>query len=92
MALGVQGLRAVDAGPWLVPVLLLVGGLALMGVYARERQWPLLVGGMAGVIIGGTELLVQYADGLVAAAGSLVLGLAMLGVGLRLLRGQRSGP
>lgn len=91
MAVGVQGLRAVEAGAWLVPVVLMAGGLVLMGVYAWSRQWPLLVGGMAGVIVGGTELLIRYAEGLVAAVGSLVLGLAMLGVGLRLLRSPRRG-
>jgi uncharacterized membrane protein YfcA len=62
-----------------------------MGIYAWARQWPLLVGGVAGVILGGSELLVEYTEGLVAAVGSLVLGLLMLGVGLRLLRDRRPG-
>jgi hypothetical protein len=91
MGVGIQALRAWDTGEWLVPVLLVLGGLALMGIYAWARQWPLLVGGVAGVILGGSELLVEYTEGLVAAVGSLVLGLLMLGVGLRLLRDRRPG-
>ncbi len=89
MGIGLQSLRALDAGEWLAPTVLLLGGLVLMGVYAWARQWPLLVGGVAGVIIGGSELLIEYTEGLVAAAGSLVLGLLMLGAGLRLLRDRR---
>jgi hypothetical protein len=89
MAIGIQGLRGLDSGEWLVPVLMLVGGLVLMGGYALLRQWPLLVGGVAGVIVGGTELLIEYTEGLVAAVGSLILGLVMLAIGLRLLRERR---
>ena len=86
---GTQGLRDGVGPDWLVPVLVLVEGLLLMAAYGWLRQWPLLVGGVGGVIIGGTELLVAYTEGFVAAVGSLLLGLAMLGAGLRLLRERR---
>jgi len=89
MLFGVEGLRGETALDWLTPVLLVVGGMALMALYGWLRQWPLLVGGVAGVILGGTELLVTYTEGLVAALGSLLLGLAMLAAGLRLLRERR---
>lgn len=89
MLFGVQGLRGDTPFDWLTPVLLVAGGLALMAVYGWLRQWPLLVGGVAGVILGGTELLVTYTEGIVAALGSLLLGLTMLAAGLRLLRERR---
>ena len=92
MAMGAQWLRESVDADWLVPVLMLVGGLALMAAYAALRQWPLLVGGVGGVIVGGTELLIVYAEGIIAAFGSLLLGLVMLAVGLRLLRERRHAP
>lgn len=89
MFLGVQGLRDTFGPSWTVPTLILIGGLVLMGSYAVLRQWPLLVGGVAGVIIGGSELLISMTEGIVAAASSLALGLAMLAAGVLLLRERR---
>ncbi len=87
--MGTQGLRdAVDAA-WVIPAIMLVGGLLLMAAYGYLRQWPLLVGGVGGVIVGGAELLIEYTEGIVAAVGILALGLVMLAAGLRLLRERR---
>ena len=89
MLLGLQGLRDTFGPTWTVPALVLTGGIVLMVAYALLRQWPLLVGGVAGVILGGSELLISLAEGVVAAASTLALGLAMLAAGVVLLRERR---
>jgi hypothetical protein len=89
MLVGVQGLRDTFGPNWSVPAIILAGGLLLMVVYALVRQWPLLVGGVAGVILGGSELLISMTEGIVAAASTLALGLAMLAAGVVLLRERR---
>lgn len=87
---GLQATRGLDTVEWASGTLTLAVGFAFLALYVWWREWPMLAGGILGILAGGIELFVRYFEGLGAALASLSLGVALLVVGLIMLRSKRS--
>ena len=65
----------------------LVGlGLVMLWKYMQTREWVYLVGGVAPMLMGGIEILTRYVSGALGSLASMVFGIAILVVGLRLFK------
>lgn len=85
MLIGTEGLR--NPLPESTASFLLVGlGVALMSVYLQNREWPFLATGIAGILMGGVELIQRYVTGPLGPLVSMALGVAMIVVGMRLFK------
>ncbi len=65
-------------------------GLILFFVYLRNRSWPFLAAGLLFLLSGGIELVTRYVQGILGAFVSLIFGIVLLAVGLRLFREKPS--
>jgi len=67
-------------------VVQLVMGVILFYVYLRNRAWPFLAAGILFLLSGGIQLVTRYVHGLLGAFVSLIFGILLLMVGIRLFR------
>lgn len=89
LIISVEGLR--DPLPTsFASVALVVLGLVMMWKYLRSHEWVYLAGGIASMLLGGVELLTRYVSGPLGSLASMVFGIVILVVGLRLFKEKQS--
>lgn len=71
---------------WFPPTIEILGGLAFLALYMFGRKWPFLAAGIAGMLMGGVELLSIYVKGVTGALSSMALGIVLLILGTRLFK------
>lgn len=69
-----------------VSIVLIVAGLVGILLYVQSHQWPYLVFGLGGILLGGIQLLFKYVEGLGGALASMALGAVLVGVGIWLVK------
>ena len=65
-------------------------GLTMLWTYMHKREWIYLLGGIAPMLMGGVELLTRYVTGPLGSLASMVFGIVILVVGLRLFKEKQS--
>ena len=69
----------------------LVGlGLVMLWKYMQTREWVYLVGGVAPMLMGGIEFLTRNVSGALGSLASMIFGIAILVVGLRLFKEKQA--
>lgn len=89
LVISVEGLR--DPLPESFAAVALVGlGLTMLWTYMRNHEWVYLAGGIAPMLMGGIELLTRYVSGPLGSLASMVFGIVILVVGLRLFKEKQA--